>query len=344
MHLLRLILALLLMPLAAACATTAPGGGAPKRIALTFDDVPRNPGAFFTPDERTQRLIAGLRTARVPQAAFFVNPGNLALPQGVGGERRIGDYVRAGHVIANHSFSHPHLNAVPAEAYLADIDRAEAWLRGREGRRAWFRFPFLDEGGRDKAKRDAVRAGLAARGLSNGYVTVDGSDWNMEQLTIDARRAGRTIDMAALRTFYVETMVEAADYYDGLARRAIGRSPAHVILLHETDLAALYIADLVAALRADGWEIVTADEAYADPLRTAMPDVPSAQGTLIEAIAWERGLPAPRWYERNTISLANRLFAERVLHEAPGRGAIRGLQRASAGAKAPATRRPKEPR
>jgi hypothetical protein len=225
--------------------------------------------------------------------------------------------VRAGHVIANHSFTHPHLNRMAAEAYLADVDRAEDWLRGRAGRRPWFRFPFLDEGGRDAAKRDAVRAGLAARGLRNGYVTVDASDWNMEQLTIDAVRAGKAVDRAALRDLYVESHVEAADFYDALARRAIGRSPAHVMLLHETDLAALWIGDLVAALRTRGWEIVSADDAFADPLRAAMPNVPVAQGTLIEAVAWEGGLAAPRWYERNNTGLATRLFRERVMHETP---------------------------
>ena len=311
----RLFVGLFFVPLLA-CATVTPENGT-KRIALTFDDVPRAPGAWLTQDERTRRLIAALRSARVRQAAFFVNPGFLDDPERTGGEQRIAAYVRAGHVLANHSFSHRALTAVAAEAYLADIDQAEEWLRGRAGRRPWFRFPYLIEGGRDLAKRDAVRAGLAARGLRNGYVTVDASDWNMEQLAIDAVRAGKRVDMDALRDLYVESHVEAAEYYDQLARRAIGRSPAHVLLLHETDIAALWIDDLVAALRARGWRIATADEAFADPLREAMPDVPVARGTLIEAIAWERGLPAPRWYERNNIRLATALFYERVLHEAP---------------------------
>lgn len=313
MPLIRLLLALLLLPLAA-CATAAqePAG---KRIALTFDDIPRSPGAWFMPDERSERLIAQLRAGRVRQAAFFVNPGNLGQPHGAGGARRIANYVRAGHVIANHSATHPNLISVSAEAYLADIDRAEEWLRGRDGRRPWFRFPYLNEGGRDHAKRDAIRAGLAARGLMNGYVTVDGSDWNMEQRTIDAVRAGLAVDREALRDLYIETHVEAAEFYDALARRTIGRSPAHVLLLHETDLAALWIADLVAALRARGWEIVSADEAFADPLRAVMPNVPVARGTLIEAIAWEKGIEGQRWYGRNVISEANRLFSERVLHD-----------------------------
>ena len=68
---------------------------AQKRIALTFDDVPRQRGAFFTPDERSAKLIAGLRDSGVRQAAFFVVPGRLALSDGVGGEARIAAYVAA---------------------------------------------------------------------------------------------------------------------------------------------------------------------------------------------------------------------------------------------------------
>ncbi len=290
-----------------------------RRIALSFDDVPRGAGAFLTPDQRTVMLIAALDRAGVEQAVFFVNPASLDLPQGVGGENRIDAYVAAGHVIADHSNTHPHLNALSAADYLADIDAAEVWLKGRKGYRPWFRYPFLDEGQGDKAKRDAVRAGLATRGLSDGYVTAESSDWNMEALTIAAKAAGKAIDRDALRDLYVQSHVEAAEFYDGLMRRAVGRSAAQVMLLHETDLAALYIDDLVAALRAKGWQIVTADEAYADPvaIEATRYDTPSAQGTLTEMLAWQKGLPAPRWYDGNTISIANKRFAERVLHEEP---------------------------
>ena len=307
---------LLLLLIAALPARPALAADPVKRIALTFDDVPRARGAFMTPDERTTKLIAALRRAGVRQAAFFVTPGNLAAPDGRGGEARIAAYAAAGHVLANHSFAHRSLHVTAAADYLADIDRAEIWLKGRKGRRPWFRHPFLDEGRADKVKRDAVRAGLALRKLRNGYVTADASDWNVDALTTAAIRAGRTVDMAALRDFYVELHVEAAEYNDDLARRTIGRSPAHVMLLHETDIAALFIPDMVAALRAKGWTIVTADAAFADPLRDAAPDVPVARGTLTEAMAWQKGLPAPRWYGRVSPRVQDPQFRTRVLKEA----------------------------
>jgi peptidoglycan/xylan/chitin deacetylase (PgdA/CDA1 family) len=276
---------------------TAVPAQAQKRIALTFDDVPRTPGAWYTPDERTRRIIAALREGGVRGAAFFVNPGSLEKPEGAGGEQRIAAYVRAGHVIANHGWSHLALTAVPVETYIADIERADAWLSKRKGFRPWYRFPYLNEGRGDKVKRDAVRAALAQRGLSNGYVTADGSDWYLEQRTIDAVKAGKAVDMAALRTLYVQTQADAADFYDALAVRATGRSPAHVMLMHETDLAARFLPDLIAELKRRGWRFVSADTAFADPIakEAATIEVPSAQGTLVETIAWARGLPDRHW-------------------------------------------------
>ncbi|MBL7395787.1 polysaccharide deacetylase, partial [Escherichia coli] len=158
----------------------------------------------------------------------------------------------------------------------------------------------------------------AARGMMNGYATIDGSDWNLEGQAIAARKAGKAIDMEALRDLYVETHVQSADFGDDLARRALGRSPAHILLLHETDMAGLFLGDLIDALRKDGWEIIGADEAYADPMHRERPDVAWTAGTMIEQIAWEKKLAKPRWYERNDVRIANALFADRVLHEGTG--------------------------
>ena len=282
-----------------------------KRIAITFDDAPRSAGALYTSDERALRLIAAMAEAGVKQAAFFINPRSLGRrPEG---ERHITAYVAAGHVIANHTHSHPRLRDTETAEYIASIDAAGRWLDRREGYRPWFRFPYLDEGADDKPKRDAIRAALAQRGLRNGYVTVDASDWFYDGALTRAMRDGAEVDLDALAELFIESHVEAARVYDNLARASLGRSPAHVLLLHETDLVALTLTDLIAALRADGWTIITADEAYADPIGGAMPDVPFSQGTLVEMIAWEHGVPAPRWYERNNTNVAGALFRERVL-------------------------------
>ena len=315
---------LMLLFFAAVSPANAQSGSSQKRIALTFDDVPRSDGPWLSDDERAALIIAELNKAGVKQAAFFVNPSRLVAatattPEEVAraerGRVHVGSYVVAGHVIANHSYTHPSLSQTAMDAYLADIDQAQQWLNGRQGFRPWFRYPYLDEGRKDKAKRDAVRAGLKDRGLFNGYATVDGLDWKFESLAADALKAGKPVDRTALRKLYVETHVGAANFFDGLAVKTLGRSPAHVMLLHETDMAAFYIGDLVGALRADGWTIITADEAFADPISKLSPDTPSSQGTITEMLAWEKGLPAPRWYDRNDEAVLEKLFNEQVLHE-----------------------------
>ncbi|WP_242447589.1 polysaccharide deacetylase family protein [Aurantiacibacter aquimixticola] len=284
-----------------------------RRIALTFDDVPRGAGAFLPVKDRADMLRQGLRDAGVEQAAFFINPGKLAE-----NPERAADimaYMADGHVMANHTSTHPSLRDLTVPQFLAEIDAAEEWLVQLDNHRPWFRYPFLNEGGGDAAKRDGVRDGLAERGLRNGYVTVDASDWFYEANSLAAQRARYTIDMDALCDLFVESHVEAADFFDRLAIDAIGRSPAHVMLLHEADVTVMFLGDLVEALQADGWTIIPADEAYDDALGAfaATYDTPSAQGTLIEMVAWERGLPAPRWYPRNDIAVARAEYDRRVL-------------------------------
>jgi peptidoglycan-N-acetylglucosamine deacetylase len=286
---------------------------AQKRIALSFDDVPRQLGSFFSPDERTQKIIAALKQAKVKQAAFFLNPASLTKAEGEGGEARISAYVAAGHVIANHTNTHPSLGNTDAESYLNDIDAAAVWLKGRAGYRPWFRFPYLDEGGKDKVKRDAIRTGLKVRGLRNGYVTADGSDWFLDDLVNKAKNDGKELDMEQLRRLYIRMHISNAEAQDDLARQTLSRSPAHVMLMHETDIAALFLPDLVAELRRHGWQIIPADEAYRDPLSRAFPDLPNARGDLISAIAVEKKVKWPIWPIPIYSGLAEQIFNERVI-------------------------------
>ncbi len=304
------------MLLLALLCLSAPALAQQKRIALTFDDIPRSRGAFLTPDERTERLLAGLKAAKVKQAAFFLNPAKLGDPDGAGGEARITAYVKAGHVISNHTNMHMSLNANTAEAFLADLDAADAWLKAKPGFRPWFRFPYLHEGGTDKIKRDTVREGLKARGLRNGYVTADGSDWHLEALTIQAAKDGKAMDMKELRRLYIATQMSGIEYHDALARATLSRSPAHVMLLHETDIAALFISDLVAELRRSGWKIISADEAYRDPLVSAMPDVPHTGGTLTGSLAWEKKIDTPAYPIWVSTVMMDAMFEQRVVKKA----------------------------
>lgn len=276
-----------LLTICVACFSFVGSAAAEKTIALTFDDAPLGRGPVFTGEERTQALIAALEeAAAVPSAIFVTTDGLEDEPSG---RQRIEAYADAGHLIANHSHSHPWLHQTPLADYIADVEKAEDLLNGIDNRRPWFRFPFLDEGRRDLEKRDGMRAALDERGLQSGYVTVDTYDWHIDRRWKEAVKAGKLVDRDALRDVYVAMVVEAAEHYAGMSEEWLGRQPAHVLLLHENDAAALFVTDAVSALREAGWTIVSPDVAFADPIAEELPETTFSGMGRVAALAYDKG-------------------------------------------------------
>ena len=245
-----------------------------RQIAITFDDAPRSDGPVFSGLERTEQLITALADAQVTGAMFFANTKNLGEAGSARYKNRLGrlrDYAKAGHFIANHTHSHGSANTLAPEVFLKDAQLAHDQLSQMPGYLPFFRFPYLHEG-RSKAQRDALRTGLGKLGLRNGYVTVDNYDWYLQSLLKQQLSAGITFDREAWRQLYVDVLLGAVEFYDAIAVDTLGRSPRHVLLLHENDLAALFIGDLVKSLREDGWTIISAAQAYQDPMADQQPE------------------------------------------------------------------------
>lgn len=224
-------------------------------------------------------------------------------------------------MLANHSHTHMWASRTETPDYIADIDAAEARLDGLPNRRDWFRFPFLDEGGRgddDIAaldKRDALRDALAERGLKSGYVTVDTYDWHLDRLWQHALRDAKTVDRDALGRVYADLVVDAANHYDRMARDVLDRRPAQVLLLHENDLAAAFTVEMVAALRADGWILIDPDTAFADPIASHLPETRFSGMGRIAAIARDQGRSGADYFDHWSVSEAgieSRLAADGV--------------------------------
>jgi len=163
--------------------------------------------------------------------------------------------------------------------------------------------PFLT-----KADRDAIRQALAERGYMNGYVTVDNYDRYLDRLWQTALREKKKIDYDKLRQIYLEHLWKSIAFYDQMARQAIGRSPKHVLLLHENDLAALYVDELVALLREKGWKIISPTEAYTDPIATNVPEVLLNNQGRVAAIAKANGYPGLLSQDSEDEAFLEKLF------------------------------------
>lgn len=257
-----------------------------QEIAITFDDAPTGDGPLFTGEERTKQIIDHLKHHKVKEAAFFVLTGNISSAN----RPRLQRYVRAGHLLANHSHSHVWIHRSGTANYIRDVSTADSLLRTYKGYMTWFRYPYLDEG-RTVPARDSIRAALKALQLSNGYVTVDNYDWYLNHLVKQAKADQKNINEAKLRKIYVDHIFNSLLFYDQIARKHLGRSPKHVLLLHENDVAALFLGDLISHLKANGWTIISPREAYRDPIAGHVPDVLFNGQGRIAAIAREKGVP-----------------------------------------------------
>ncbi|MCH2186604.1 polysaccharide deacetylase family protein [Myxococcota bacterium] len=231
-------------------------------IVLSFDDAPLPDSWLLSGNERTDRLIEVLRDKSAPPVVFYANPrdgdgDNLS---------RLVRYGEAGHFIANHTNDHPDLGAVTAEEFTQSISRAEKLLAPTPNFRKWFRYPYLNEGQDAEQKELLVKKHLKEAGYRSGYVTVETFDWYIDRRISEEIEKGHAIDQAQWKRFHVTMIVESVEFYDNFARELLGRSPVHVILLHENDINALALPDLIDELRRAGHTLVSAEGAFADPI------------------------------------------------------------------------------
>jgi len=255
-----------------------------QEIAITFDDAPRPGSKLFSSEERAEKIITGLKKAGVSDVLMFVTTKNIAKSSG----KVLEAYTKAGFHLGNHSHSHLSAHKVDTEKYLADITKATNVLKGYDNVVPYYRHPFLHQG-LDRATRDRIRGYLAENKYKHGYVTVDNYDWYMDALLKKAVKQGKNIDYKALKKAYVSVLWKSIVFYDEIAKKTLGRSPKHILLLHENDIAALYIGDLVEHIRKQGWKIISPLEAYKDPIASTVPDVLLNNQGRVASIASSKG-------------------------------------------------------
>jgi hypothetical protein len=174
------------------------------------------------------------------------------------------------------------------EEYQQDILRAESLLKDFPRFRKFFRFPLLKEGD-TAAKRDAMRTFLERNRYRNGHVTIDNSDWLIDQRLATRLKTDAAADVKPYRDYYMEHMWARAEYYDALARRVLGRSVKHTVLVHFNLLNGLFLGDLIAMFKSKGWQPIDAEEAFRDPVFSAKPRVLPAGESIVWSLAKGKG-------------------------------------------------------
>jgi peptidoglycan/xylan/chitin deacetylase (PgdA/CDA1 family) len=272
------------LPFVTAYARGSETRGEGPALAVTIDDfeildTPKMPAL-----KRHQAILDALEQYKIKACGFpagkFID--NETSPD------HLRSWAAHGHLIGNHTYSHPYYGGANPAGMIADVLRAEPLLSRYSTFTKLFRFPYLSEG-KTREGRDRMRDLLHEHGYRNGPVTIDTSDWYINSRLIDRLKNEGAADILPYRKYYLDHLWDRATFYDGLVKRLYGHSVTHTILLHHNLTTAMFLSDALAMFDARGWRLVDAADAFAQPLYAMQPDTVPAGQSLIWSLAKEHG-------------------------------------------------------
>ena len=259
---------------------------AQSTISFTFDDGVTDDMPGYPFDVWNKMLLDHLDQAGI-KAIFFVTGNNKSDAKG---QSLLQSWSDRGHRIGNHTMKHLNYGSknVTYGQYALELLKTDSIIRQYRSYIPMFRFPYLKEGD-TREKVESFRTLMRQHQYRNGHVTIDASDWYIDSRLRTRLRKVPDADIEGFKKFYLEHLFQRATYYDDLAYQLTGRRIHHTLLLHHNLAAALFVDDLAAMFKSKGWKIVSAEEAYRDPVFSKQPANLPAGESLIWALAKESG-------------------------------------------------------
>lgn len=239
-------------------------GKAPK-VVITLDDFPMGSSVLFDKKERVRIFLEKLAQNEV--ATVFYCIGEQV--ESKEGQACLELLNGSDHFLANHSYQHLHLSKISLKTFEEELLKTEALLSSHPNYRRLFRFPYLDVGdhadrGGSNRKRVAAFQLLRNKGYEHGYVTINTFDWYIDGQLKKMVSAGRSVNWEHLKEAYLFLLGEWMDDYQAKWSQTTLKPLTHVLLLHQNDLNALFLTDVIDFIRKK-WVIVPPEEAFNHP-------------------------------------------------------------------------------
>jgi peptidoglycan/xylan/chitin deacetylase (PgdA/CDA1 family) len=236
-----------------------------RTVAITVDDLPYASGIQSSAEVVNRKLLAAFRAHHVPVTGFVIQKSVESL--GATGTRILKEWIGRGFDLGNHTYSHPDINDLSVEQIEQEIVRGESALgplMSEAGKKlAFFRFP-MNHTGDTKEKHDAIAAFLSQRGYRLATCTIDNSDYLFNRAYV--RMLANNDDVAArkLRLEYLAYTSAEIDYYAALNKQVFGYEPPQVMLLHDNQLNADVIEQVLTLFEEKQYTFVSLDAAQSD--------------------------------------------------------------------------------
>ena len=250
------------------------------KISFSFDDGSIRDFPNHKNSDWNQQLLKNLKKNEL-KAILYVKGSGLDNKKG---EAIIKSWNESGHLIGNHTYSHPNYNKTSFKQFKREFLKNDSLINTYSNYTKLFRFPYLKEGNTIQ-KRDDFRAFLKTEKYKIGHVTIDASDWYVDSRLTKKLKENPTADISGFKQYYIQHLFERAQYYDSLSVDLTGRQINHNLLLHHNLSASLFLDDLIQHFKNQGWEVVDVDKAYRDEFYKQVPQTIPAGESLVWALA-----------------------------------------------------------
>ena len=248
-----------------------------KTVAITVDDLPYEwydaSHKLEAADARqaalgNQKILGALARHKAPVTGFVnqLKVEQLGTEQGTA---MLKAWTRGSFDLGNHLYGHEDANELSVQQIQEEIVRGEATivpLMKAAGKKPEFlRFPY-NHTGDTKERHDAIAAFIAKRGYRLAPCTIDNTDWEFAWAYVKMLAKHDEAGMAKLRAAYLAYTSAEIDYYAALNKQVLGYEPPEIMLLHDNQLNALMMDDVLALFEKKGYRFVSLAEAESDAI------------------------------------------------------------------------------
>lgn len=268
-----------------------------QTVAITIDDGPNlEQTPRLSPEQRNQTMLNALAKHGVSAALFVTADYAAKQPAGYVLAKAWGD---AGHAVGNHTMSHPNLHSdkVSLAQYQQEILDCDQIISTLPGYQKWYRYTYLREGNTPE-KRDGMRNFLKQQNYRNAYVSLDTSDWRLNEKLIEVLKKNPEADVTPIKLAYLAHVRQRAEAYRALSWQLQGRDIPQVLLMHHNLINALWLDDVLAQFKEMGWKFTTPAAAFSDPVYQLVPERTEPGQSLLLSMARSLGLDKFAGWER----------------------------------------------
>ncbi|UCD64624.1 MAG: polysaccharide deacetylase family protein [Candidatus Zixiibacteriota bacterium] len=239
----------------------------PTEICISFDELPAAQSFDEVDREAVTYLILETLKKHKVKAIGFVVGNQIEDSFDI-----LGQWLNDGHRLGNMTYSNQDLHQLGIEQFILDIkagaDALETMLEGFGQKERYFRYPFLHYGSTVEAKKQ-VKLYLEEHDYTVVHASVVTEDY-LYNLSLE--KMGKVPDSAEydnLLNEYVNHVLDEIERMEALSAEVLKRPCRHILRLKANRLNAVFLDEMLTAMKDMGCQFISVERALEDELYSA---------------------------------------------------------------------------